>query len=102
MTNGTKLSGIPAKRYGAPKAAVVAMSVVPDPPVTERNGYADMLYKQISGLKLGSALKVEFEASSQADYVRAKLRTKAKADKQFLSSSRSEDGKTRYFWLEKL
>lgn len=75
---------------------------VPEPPTTERSGISDALWVQLSALKPGAALKVEFEADQHASYVRGKLRAKAKVNKQFLSSSRTADGKTRFFWLEKL
>lgn len=71
------------------------MAEVPEPPTTERNGIADSLWAQIVLLKPGTAVKAEFEADTHADYVRSKLRARAKTNKQFLSSSRSLDGKTR-------
>jgi lipoprotein-anchoring transpeptidase ErfK/SrfK len=96
------LNSVPSKRYGAPITAVVAMDAVPEPP--PRNGsIAETLYAQIKELPASTrALKVEFETSEHADYVRTKLRSLAKKAKLFMSSSRSTDGKTRYFWLEKL
>lgn len=93
---------VPSKRYAAPKTGVVAMDQVPEPPMSGRTGIAHALYVQITALRPGSALKAEFETEAHADYVRGKLRNKAKVDKRFMSSSRSADGKTRYFWLEKL
>jgi hypothetical protein len=80
---------------------VIAMADVPPPPVTGHSGFAEALWAQICALKVGAALQVEFEASTHADYVRGKLRARAKKLKQFLSSSRTLDGKTRFFWLEK-
>ncbi len=63
---------------------------------------AEELYAKIGQLKTGTALKAEFESDKHGDYARTKLRSLAKKEKKFMSSSRSEDGKTRYFWLEKL
>ena len=95
-----KANYVPSKRCGPPKVGVVTMAEVPDPP---RNGsIADALYVRVGALKPGSALKAEFESEAHGDYVRGKLRGKAKKDRQFMSSSRSADGLTRYFWLEKL
>ncbi len=92
---------MPSHRYGKPVIVVVKMDDVPEPP--PRNGsIADELYVQIGSLKLGTALRVDFESEKHADYVKGKLRSKAKKDKQFMSSSRTADGKTRFFWLEKL
>lgn len=102
MTKITKQGGATWKRHAAPKSSVVTMADVPEPPLTGRSGISDALYAQIAALKPGSALKVEVETEQHGDYIRGKLRKKAKADKQFMSSSRSADGKTRYFWLEKL
>ena len=100
-TDKRKGNSVPMRRYGKPGVAVVTMDDVPEPP--PRNGsVANELYIQISGLKMGTALRVDFESDKHGDYVRGKLRSKARKDKQFMSSSRSEDGKTRYFWLEKL
>lgn len=92
---------VPSKRFGKPVLAVVKMDEVPEPP--PRNGsIAEELYAQIGGLKMGTALRAEFESDKHGDYVRGKLRGMAKKNKQFMSSSRSADGKTRWFWLEKL
>jgi hypothetical protein len=98
---GRALNRVPSKRYGPPKVCTVTMAQVPEPPMTQSQGIAEALWQQIVSLKTGTAVKAEFEADKHADYVRTKLRSRAKKNKQFLSSSRSEDGKTRYFWLEK-
>lgn len=98
---GVSTRRVPSKRYAKPSVAVVKMDDVPEPP--SRNGsIAEDLYAKICELKLGTALRAEFENEKHGDYVRGKLRRMAKKDKQFMSSSRSADGKTRYFWLEKL
>jgi hypothetical protein len=99
--DGRKNNRPPMVRYGAPKVGVVTMDAVPEPP--PRNGsVGESLYAEISKLKPGTALKAEFENEKNAEYVRGKLRSLAKKDKQFMSSSKSADGKTRWFWLEKL
>jgi hypothetical protein len=72
------------------------------PPPPGRGFLADEIYAQVGQLKAGTAIKVEFETETHANYIRSKLRVKAKKDGKFMSSSRSEDGKTRYFWIEKL
>ena len=95
-------AGVPSKRYAVPTVDVVNMQDVPEPPLTQRTGIADALYEKVKALKPNTALKAEFETEQHADYVRSRLRTKAKEDKRFMSSSRSVDGRTRYFWLEKL
>jgi len=111
MSNGTipaavsadkrRLNSVPSKRYGKPAIGVVTMQDVPEPP--PRNGsIAEELYVQIAALKPGTAVKVAFESEQHGDYVRSKLRGKAKKDGRFMASSRTLDGKTRYFWLEKL
>lgn len=95
------MNSVPSKRYVKPETAVVTMEQVPQPP--PRNGsIAEELYVQIGELKTGNALRALFENEKHGDYVRGKLRNLAKKDKQFMSSSRSADGLTRYFWLEKL
>lgn len=93
--------GVPSRRYGKPAIAVVKMEDVPEPP-PNKGSIAEELYAQIGGLKMGTALRVDFESETHAEYVKGKLRGKAKKDRQFMSSSRSADGKIRWFWLEKL
>lgn len=105
---GTKLAvetgggkRVPSKRYAKPAIAVVKMDDVPQPP--PRNGdIAAELYEQIGRLKMGTALCASFENEAHAEYVKGKLRNKARDDRQVLGASRSADGKSRYFWLEKL
>lgn len=99
---GSIKRSVPSKRHSAPKVCTVTMDQVPESPLSGRTGIADALWAQIMALKAGAALKAEFESDAHASYVRGKLRAKAKDAKKFLSSSRSPDGKTRYFWLEKL
>lgn len=82
-----------------PAVAAVAMEDVPEPNV-RNNGIAAPLYAQIAALESG-ALKVSFETKGHASYVLTKLRKIAKKEGHDLLSSRSADGKTRYFWLQK-
>jgi hypothetical protein len=89
-------------RHAPPKVSVVTMADVPEPPLGGNAGVADELYRQLRNLKPETAIKAEFVCKKNADYVKAKLKKLAKADKLFLSASRSVDGKTRYFWFEKL
>jgi hypothetical protein len=77
------------------------MDQVPDPPL-RFGSVAESLYSQIGKLKAGMALRADFESDAHAEYVKGKIKGLAKKDKQLLGSSRSEDGKARWFWLEKL
>jgi hypothetical protein len=47
-------------------------------------------------------LKVDFETEGHASYTLTKLRKLAKKEDRALLSSKANEGKTRYFWLEKL
>lgn len=107
MTNATVVAGggrannrVPSKRYGMPAVSVVEMDEVPEPCHRDA-GIAGPLYAQIAELKDG-ALKVDFETEGHASYVLTKLRRIAKKEDVNLLSSKSADGKTRWFWLEKL
>lgn len=84
-----------------PKSSVVGMQEVPDPPASRSREKYGRIWEQIGELKPGKALRVDFESSKQALYVRGILRKKAKAEGVFLSSSRTADDLTFYFWLEK-
>lgn len=100
--DGRKLRGQPVRRYSEPHVmGAVGMDGVPAPALAGRVGIGDRLYAQICKLKRGMALEVRFETCKHAEYTRGRVRKKAKDDGQFLSSSRSDDGCTRYFWLEK-
>lgn len=88
-------------RHPAPTVSVVSMDVVPPPP-PRAGSCAEDLYTKIGDLKAGQALKAVFGSPKHGDYVRGKLRSMAKKDKQFMSSSSTPDGLTRWFWLEKL
>ena len=94
-----KLGGARGPRAAAPKVSVVSMDAVPDPGI-EPGKYAEM-FDQVLALQNGNALRVDFASKSHALYVRAVLRKMAKGRKRFLSSSKSPDGTTRYFWFEK-
>lgn len=96
-----KANRVPAKRYAKPVIAVVKMDDVPEPPARNYD-ISSELYGQISSLKMGTALRTTFVNEKHADYVKGKLRSKAKKDKQLLGSSRDVGGMVRYFWLEKL
>lgn len=96
-----KKNRIPSKRYGRPAVSVVKMDEVPAPPAATLC-VADELYTQICGLCAGVALSATFDSEGHGDYVRGRLRAKAKKAGKFMSSSRSEDGKTRYFWIEEV
>jgi hypothetical protein len=90
---------VPSRRYGMPVVSVVEMDEVPDP-CHRGAGIAAPLYAQIVELKHG-ALKVDFETEGHASYALTRLRKIAKKEKANLLSSKSADGKTRWFWLEK-
>lgn len=92
---------VPSKRYAAPSIITVAMEQVPESATPERAPISAEIYRQLVGLPAGQALRVGFESDNHASYVRGKLRNLAKKDGRFVSSSRSADGKTRWFWLEK-
>lgn len=89
-----------AARHPAPKVEVVGMENVPTPPAYR--SVATDLYAQIGMLKPGKAVKAEFDSPQHAAYVRGKLRQLAKVDGQFVASSKLPDGRTMWFWLEKL
>ncbi len=91
--------GKPAKltgtvRYAMPKTRVITIDEVPDPPVGSRSRY-EHLYAQIVALEPGKALELTFSSASHADYAKSRF-------KKFLGASRSENGATRYFWIEKV
>jgi len=109
MVSGTAAVGggrannrVPSKRYGMPVVSTVAIDEVPEP-VRRDAGIAAPLYAQIAELRPGlRALRVDFETEGHASYVLTKLRRIAKKEGAELLSSKSGDGKTRFFWLEKL
>lgn len=76
---------------------MVGLDTVPAPAFRDA-GIAAPLYAQIKELS-GSALKADFESEGHASYVLTKLRKIAKKEGEELLSSKSGDGKTRYFWL---
>jgi hypothetical protein len=98
---GRASNRVPSNRYARPETAIVKMDEVPEPPPRNRP-VAEQLYLQVRELGQGNALKASFESEKHGEYVRGKMRAMAKKEKKFLSSSRTADGKTRYFWLEKL
>jgi hypothetical protein len=81
------------KRHAPPQVSVVTMDEVPEPPMTGRTSVAEDMYRQLRSLKAASAVKAEFANEKHGDYVKAKLKKMAKADKLFLSASRSADGR---------
>lgn len=101
LTDKRKNNKIPTSRYSMPKVDVVAMDTVPTPP-PQRGSVGNDLYAQVCALKPGRAVKAEFDNEKHAAYVRGKLRSLAKADGQFVASSKLPDGRTMWFWLEKL
>jgi hypothetical protein len=100
--DGRKHNMPPTKRHGAPTVSVIAMQDVPEPPAGRGGSIGEELYRKVKALQTGQAVKADFETEKHGEYVRTKMRSLAKKDKLFLSSSRSTDGRTRYFWLEKL
>lgn len=79
------------------------MAEVPDPPSGSRSYWTEA-YDKMRALPDGKAMKLQFGSESHASYARTRLKKLAEADKshgKVFSSSRSVDGLTRYFWLEK-
>jgi hypothetical protein len=77
------------------------MDDVPASPLGRNASKYDDMYEQVCRLKAGQALQVQCSSQSNAAYIRTAMGKRAKKDGQFLSSSRSADQMTRYFWLEK-
>ncbi len=85
----------------AGEISVVDMDAVPDPPVSGRSrGYVEGIFARIKALPAGKAIKIPVPKKIRGTYIRAKLRRLAKEERRFLSSSRSADKLTWYFWLE--
>jgi hypothetical protein len=61
---------------------------------------AALLYTKMQDLKLGQAIRVEFENASQGTSVRTALKKIADANGDTLGASREGDGTVRYFWIE--
>lgn len=79
----------------------VDINDVPEPEPGPVRGKYRKLFAQLLALKSsGKALKVTAPSEPQAITVRTQLRKLAKESGEFLSSSHSHDGKTRFFWLE--
>ena len=83
-----------------PTVSTVSLDEIPEPTRGGQEGIAAALYVQIAELKKG-ALKVDFDSEGHAAYVLTKLRKIAKKEGAELLSSKSRDGKTRYFRIEK-
>ena len=92
---------IGSARHPSPKVVEVNMDTVPTPP-PHGGSIAQDLYAQVCSLRAGKAIKAEFDSNAHASYVRGKMRHLAKKDGQFVASSKLPDGRTMWFWLEKV
>jgi hypothetical protein len=98
------LGGGKVGRYEAlpmPTLTEVTMADVPQPPMDSYRGKYEAVWERILALRGDRAVCAVFAHERQAKAVKASFKKKAKAIGKFLSTSRSHDGLTWYFWLEK-
>ncbi len=87
---------MPPYKLGKP----VVLDDIPPTAVRAPRGQFEPVYESIADLKRGSALPLTFETEKDGYAARACLRKIAKRNGEFLSSSRSADKLTIYFWIE--
>ncbi len=82
-------------------AKPVDMAAVPDPPrQTGRSSPLFAVFEQVYDLPRGKALPITFRDVKRGLYVRGQLRKWAKKRGDMLSSSRTADHLTFFFWIE--
>jgi hypothetical protein len=97
MMETKKQSGRPKTQFHAPEYTVVAMSEIPEQQKSRRSMAGD-LYGKVKDLGEESALKVEFYNKLQADNVTRSMKELGKKDHLLISSSKTPDGTTRWYW----
>ncbi len=79
----------------------VSIDNLPEPPTGRgRRGQLKEVFDKIAALPRGRALPITFKENKDAPTARGALRKIAKRQDEVLSSTREQDGRTFYFWIE--